>query len=245
MTSKKLGPLALFLVMLSSVWLMSKGREILRSDSSHRPQPTDTFGGSRSPASVPSGPVQIEKPAPVERLAESEKVRNKITEERPMIFMFQKELMSYLHLQTKVFLSNEERDRKRELLSREELLRAVGPKLIQPTRSEEGMRDQDAALDMLLEALESGNKTVAEQVLREVIEDRQIEDNAMDRSAREQLAGIKAEVLYQWSALLPTVAPDLEKWLPGPISQKIWQNVLRMQASNLAESDKEASERGH
>ena len=98
------------------------------------------------------------------------------------------------------------------------------------------LSEQDVAVDILLDALKDGDSRAAEEALREVVKDEQVEDGTLSGGVREQLAGVKAEVLYQWSAMVPSGASELARLLPGPVSQKIWQNVLNMQSQNLAES---------
>ncbi len=102
---------------------------------------------------------------------------------------------------------------------------------------------QDAAVDLLVEALKSGDKAMAAEVARAVIEDPAVENAGTDRSVRENLAGIKAEVLYHWAAIMPDDASNIERSLPGPVSRKIWDNVNRRHASNLAESAEEIAAR--
>jgi len=160
-------------------------------------------------------------------------------------FEFQNELTVYLDLQTKVFLSDSEKREKADLLRNAALIRALGARLQQASRSHEVMREQDAAIDLLLEALKDGDTQAASEVLREVIQDSQVEDLKLDKGSREQLAGLKAEVLYQWSATNPQIASNLQSWLPGPVSKKIWDNVLRMQQSNEAEGAAEARANHH
>ena len=110
------------------------------------------------------------------------------------------------------------------------------PRLMHTPTTAKEAGEQNAAIDMLLDALKSGDSEVAVDVLRSVVTDGQVEDESIDRSTRENLAGIKAEVLFQWSALKPAQASELASLLPGPISQKIWQNVVDAQQSNLNES---------
>jgi hypothetical protein len=147
-----------------------------------------------------------------------------------------------LDLRAKIFLSPEEKRERADLLRHSGLLKALGRRLVEPTRSMAVMNEQDAAIDVLMEALKSGDAQVAGEVLQGVVRDGQVEDTRLDRGSREQLAGLKAEVLYQWSALSPAAASQLPSWLPGPVSRKIWANVVRMQQSNLAESAAEMAE---
>jgi len=204
---------------------------------------TRSLSPARAPASVddpPRAPRVAAKPAtvttaPAPLNAAGLAKQGSPTMSRP--FEFQKELNSYLDLQAKVFLSAEEEREKQELLHHGGLMRALGRRLREATRSQQAMVEQDAAIDLLVEALKAGDSGVASEVLRDVVQDRQVEDSALDRASREQLAGLKAEVLYQWSAINPQMSSNLQAWLPGPVSQKIWSNVLRMQQSNQAESE--------
>ncbi len=53
---------------------------------------------------------------------------------------------------------------------------------------------------------------------------------------RRALAGIKAEIMYQLSSERPGEAAQLQASLPGPVSERIWNNVQYQQENNLAES---------
>ena len=149
-------------------------------------------------------------------------------------FPYQKELTSYVFLRQKIFLTDAEKVQRGELLRHRDLLRALGARLREATRSPAIMQEQDTAIDLLIEAARAGDDAVAREILSDVVRDAQIEDAALARPVREQLAGLKAEVLYQWSAVQPEA--DIVSLLPGPVSKKIWANVLAMQESNRAES---------
>jgi len=149
---------------------------------------------------------------------------------------YAKELDTYVVLKKKVFLTETEERSRDQLLKNPAILRAMGQRLTISAADDAAALEQNSAVDMLLEALRSGDSTVATEVLKAVVTDRQVEDGALDISSRENLAGIKAEVLYQWSALNPVQSGQIASWLPGPVSQRIWQNVVTAQASNIAES---------
>lgn len=152
-------------------------------------------------------------------------------------FKFKSEVAVYLRLQAQEVLSEEELHQKSTLLRHNGLMKALGRRLLEASRARDVIQQQDVAIDLLLEALRDGDKAVASEILRVVVQDGQVEDPGVDRAAREQLAGLKAEILYQWSMLAPEMCPTLSTWLPGPVSQKIWQNVQRMQQSNRTEVD--------
>ncbi len=152
------------------------------------------------------------------------------------------DLSKYSLVREKVFLSEAEKTWKRRLLQNGPFLRDLKVILLQPIEAgSEGWSQQKAALDLLFEALTAGDKSVAEGVLAEVVKDRTIEDSSLPQEARRNLAGVKAEVLFQWSALQPTKAGEIASWLPGPVSTKIWDNVVDEQRNNLAESALEAA----
>lgn len=146
------------------------------------------------------------------------------------------ELAMYTLLHRKVFLNEGESAEKSSLLKNASVLRAMGVRLVRPPGSEAAAGEQNTAIEMLIEALRSGDSEVASEVLKGVIKDSQIEDGQLEMSIRSNLAGIKAEILFQWSALRPTQAQELATLLPGPVSRKIWQNVIDAQTSNVAES---------
>lgn len=160
-------------------------------------------------------------------------------------FPYTKEVASYAFLQAKVFLSNPEKDEKARLLKNPALIRALGERLREASRVPDVMDQQDVAVDLLIEALREGDASAAQDALREVVQDAQVENVELARADREQLAGLKAEVLYQWSAVQPNAAAGFPGLLPGPVSRKIWDNVVRMQQSNQLESLEQARANEH
>ncbi len=146
------------------------------------------------------------------------------------------ELERYATLRSKVFLDETEESQKEQLLRNPAVLRSLGQRLLRSASDDAAALEQNNAIEMLLDALRSGDGPVATEVLKAVVEDGQVENADLDLASRENLAGIKAEVLYQWSAIRPVQSAQLVTWLPGPVSQRIWTNVVNLQASNLAES---------
>jgi hypothetical protein len=149
---------------------------------------------------------------------------------------FATELAEYAVLKKKVFLTAAEESQRNSFLKNDKILRGMRSRLLSSPTTAKEAKEQNAAIDLLLDAVRIGDSEVAVEVLRDVVADGQIEDENIDRATRENLAGVKAEVLYQWSALKPAQAQELANMLPGPVSQKIWQNVVSAQASNLSES---------
>lgn len=191
---------------------------------------------SESKEEVARAPASLDPKAAVSK--ESEKTGGKAFKD----FVYTKELRDYMHLKTKVFMNEEEKIRKAQLLADTGFVREAGELLRKPAAIDsEDFDRQSRVMDLLFEALESPSKSVAIEALRDVVEDTQIENDKLDVEARRSLAGVKAEVLYQWSALDPMRASDIQAWLPGPVSQKIWRNVLEMQNNNRLESLQEVA----
>ncbi|NJL26185.1 MAG: hypothetical protein HC902_14200 [Calothrix sp. SM1_5_4] len=235
MMKSRVWPVAVSLVLVW--WAVSLSRSFTKASAPPAPEESGQVvkvGAAPAPAPSPARKAapKTAVPAPVSSVPSSPK-------DTPMPFVYREQISAYAELRAKVFLSPAEQARKRQLLRDSPFLRAMGKRLVEPSRSEGVQEDQDAGVDLLLEALREGDSGVAAEVLRDVVQDPQIENAALDMKIREQLAGIKAEVLYQWSAQRPAVTDDLVRWLPGPVSQKIWANVVRMQQSNLAESEAE------
>ncbi|OFZ29161.1 MAG: hypothetical protein A2622_14055 [Bdellovibrionales bacterium RIFCSPHIGHO2_01_FULL_40_29] len=94
-------------------------------------------------------------------------------------------------------------------------------------------------IDLLLEALKSDQKNLAEQVILSIIGDPQIEDESLNFEYRERMAGIKAELMYHASSI---ETETFKKFLPGPVSEKILNNVVEAQTQNIMESEIERQE---
>lgn len=147
------------------------------------------------------------------------------------------ELAEFAKLKSHVFLSDEGRARKRELLHDERFLKGLEGLLKTSANNDmQILEAQSQAIDLLIEARAAGSSEVAGEVLRSVVEDSSIENEKVNLSDRKALAGTKAELLYQWTAQEPLVAERVKDWLPGPVSKKIWNNVMHAQAQNELES---------
>lgn len=187
--------------------------------------PTPTSSALTAKAlSVATNPADVTAKAPVA-----------LVKAQPLPFA--PELAQYSILHRKVFLDEGEQAEKLRLLKNPALLRSLGTRLLQMPTDSSGLAEQNLAVDLLLEALRTGDSDTASEVLTTVVSDKQIEDSKMPTAARENVAGVKGEVLYRWSAQQPERTSDIARMLPGPVSQKIWQNVQTLQASNLAESE--------
>lgn len=185
---------------------------------------------ARSPASAPvAGPkdqTSVAPPPPAARTI------------APPPFEYQKDLNSYAQLKTKVLPSAEEKSARERLLKDARFLRATGDRLLKVPLLPIG--EQDVAIDLLIEALQGGDQQAAEAAIAEIVGDNQVEDTKLPTDVREQLAGIKAEVIYHYTAYRPDEVGQVSNRLPGPVSRKILNNVTEAQKNNLAESQAEA-----
>lgn len=172
----------------------------------------------RSP-DTPSGPAPTN----------SVKSRNRRLVQHPA----EKKLSEYAELKSKVFLTEEEKKAHAQLLSDHAFVASLKDIVLTPADiyTDDGTM-QNNAIDLLLEARQSGSEA-ASAVLRDVISDRQIEDDSLALEDRKSLAGIKGEILFEWSAREPKLRNQISSWLPGPVSRKIWENITILQEQNL------------
>jgi len=69
-------------------------------------------------------------------------------------------------------------------------------------------------------------------VIKEIILDQNIENDSISMDLRTFFGESKAELLYHASSLYPDEFKNIKSVLPGPVTQKIWLNVLLMQKEN-------------
>ena len=190
-------------------------------------------------ADVAVAPSRRSRPVPpgdsAKRAVADEKVSDTETQ-----FAFKEEINEYAKLKEKVILTDGEIAQKKRLVQDPDLIAALADFLKMPTDAPDESGQYDA-IDLLFEARKAASvKDVAETVLRSLVEDPVVEDPDMDRETREDMAGLKAEVLFQWTSVDPTKAVEVERLLPGPVSRRIWENVQEEQRMNLQESALEA-----
>ena len=140
-------------------------------------------------------------------------------------------------LKAKVLADESTTEKRKRIISDPRIGERLAPLLRTPAK--EGSRFeqmQSAALELLLEARGETGSESAGQALRSVVSDDSIENSQLAPADREALAGVKAEILYKWTAQEPSIAGQVPAWLPGPASQAIWTNVQEFQAKNEAES---------
>nr|WP_295906244.1 hypothetical protein [uncultured Bdellovibrio sp.] len=151
-------------------------------------------------------------------------------------FIYKSELREYRQLHAKIFLTDEEKVFRKDLVKNEQVLRSLQELLQTPAMDDNSTQMQNAALDLLFEALQTSADGEAARVLKAVVSNPTVEDKSVNLETRKSLAGVKAEILFQMSSMHPQTAQELERLLPGPVSQQLWSNVKAQQQNNLAES---------
>lgn len=192
---------------------------------------------------APSAPMEITKAT--ESISESSPSEVVVSgqahaakDEAPELKSFENksELSEFKILKLKVFLTEEEQAQRKNFLQDRALLENLKGLFKYPAQYQDLENQQNVAVDLLLEAIKSGDAETARAVFKELIADPTIENKQLTPAQRQNLAGVKAEVLYQWSSLEPDRASEMQNALPGPVSQKIWKNVMSQQQNNEAES---------
>lgn len=205
---------------------------------------TPSFVSETAKTDSPSAPIEITKAnensvadnkpneATASTQAPAEAEKNSVL--KP--FESKTELAEFKILKQKVFLTEEEKAQRKIFLQDRALLENLKSLFKYPAQYQDLENQQNVAVDLLLEAIKSGDADTARAVFKELIADPTIENKQLTPSQRQNLAGVKAEVLYQWSSLEPDRASEMQSALPGPVSQKIWKNIERQQQNNEAES---------
>lgn len=197
------------------------------------PVPTENRGAVKTVESTTG--VKAEAPVAA-ALAATTANPTEVTQTTGKPFENKTELASFKILKQKVFLTEEEKEQRKQFIQDRALLENLKNLFKYPAQYQDLEAQQNVAVDLLLEAIKSGDAETARRVFKEVIADATIENNQLSQDQRQNLAGVKAEVLYQWSALEPDRANEMQQSLPGPVSQKIWKNVVTQQDLNRAES---------
>jgi len=212
----------------------------LRKDSLTQINNLSEQGPQRTPAAVnvvnePVKEVQVADEVP------AEKVQALSVSQLPQPEVIQK----FKVIQAKVFKSKEDQATLKKMLSDSGYLLQLGLylKTLQNVEGEDFKANQNAVMDLLVEALKSGDAVAAEQAILDIVKDPQVEDEKIAFKSRELLAEIKAELLYQSTSIKPGLSDQFERILPGPVSQKIWKNVQQQQSDNLALSSDEIQNR--
>jgi|GEM_PF-4994861 hypothetical protein len=150
-------------------------------------------------------------------------------------FAHKEDLSRFAHIAQKALLLPADTIARTDLLKDENLIRSLTPLLTTAAQDSSERQLQNSAIDMLLAALQTDSRDVAVGILKDVVANAGVENDAMPQAERQQIAGVKAEVLMALSAD-PKFQEDITSLFPGPVTGKIWNNIQQRQASNLAES---------
>lgn len=149
-------------------------------------------------------------------------------------------LKQFQGIKSKVFLSEQEKQMKKTVLSDLELIKNLKILLLQPvltvTGSEEYV-ERNLAVDLLIESSTEGKSAEATEAVFAIIQDKQIEDETISEQERQSMAEVKAELLYTWTAKMPSQIEKVNALIPGPVTAKIWANAQAFQEQNRLESD--------
>lgn len=151
-------------------------------------------------------------------------------------FSHTKDLQDFGLLNQKALLLPADKIVKARLMKDERFLESLEPLLKVVPVDADTSDLQNQALDFVFEALNSEMRSVAIEVLKNVIADGSVENASVDMADRSAMAGVKAEALFNLASSEPSAKSDIESLLPGPVSKKIWENVQQRQESNLGES---------
>lgn len=147
-------------------------------------------------------------------------------------------LKAYEKIKAKVFTSDQEKSLRKRLLTDSGLLKNLKALIIDAPASAQGSDEytqKTLALDLLIEASEA-NSAEASRALIEIIQDKKIEDEKLPLSERQAMAELKADLLYNWTAKVPSQAGNVNAAIPGPVTAQIWKNAQQAQEQNRIES---------
>lgn len=139
---------------------------------------------------------------------------------------------SFEALNRKVLKTDDEKNDYSSLIKNHKMLRIAKKIILQPNTG--NVQLQNSALKLMVEALKQDDALVTE-LFSEIISDSSLE-SASPSPARQLQAELKAEILFEWSSYLPDRAAYIRSLLPGPVSERLWSNVVAHQANNEAES---------
>ena len=143
-------------------------------------------------------------------------------------------LAEYAQIKAKVFTTELEKTRRQTLYGDTVFLKKLGQVVSTPTSATND--EKNAAVDLLIEAASQGHSDLANALIKDVVADKTIEDSSMAMDVREDLAGLKAELIYRWVADQPARASDVASAIPGPVTSQIWKNVQAQHEQNRLES---------
>ena len=216
-------------LLIGTIWYSLSGSELA-------PQNESTEVGVQTPASASSEPLSKVDPtvgaAPEPLMTAVKNAPSPVFKD----FVYKEELSRFSLLSQKALLLPTDQIARKELLQDEALIKSLKPLLTTAPQDSSEQQLQNSALDFLFGALQTDSRDVAVGILKDVVAYAGVENETLPQTERQQLAGIKAEVLMTLSAD-PKFQDDLTSLFPGPVTGKIWQNIQDRQESNLAESN--------
>jgi len=148
-------------------------------------------------------------------------------------------LTKFKVIHNKVFLSDADKEMKKQIFKDSALLKNLHALLVDPTVAPMGSDlyvQRMQAVDLLIDASVDGKSAEATATILSIIEDKQVEDLKLSAESRQGLAEVKAEFLYTWTAKMPSQVDAVQHAIAGPVTAKIWQNVQATQEQNRIES---------
>jgi len=137
-------------------------------------------------------------------------------------------------LHSKVLLTKQEKENLKKLISDRQFIIELGDIYQQSIASDYFVQPHlhAAVNDYLLQALKNGDHETSLAVIKSIILDKQIEDKNRSISEKQVLAENKAELLFHATALYPEEFNFSSSDLPGPVTQKIYENVKLIHKEN-------------
>lgn len=160
-------------------------------------------------------------------LAEQSKTKSISDENKQKILIFR-------NFNQKVLMTKTEKIQFKELLFDKNLIQDLGTTFHEFSKNDliDNKDLQNDIYSFLLQSLQKGDHDTSLSVIKEIVFDKQIEDDSLPIEAKIFLGESKAELLYNASALYPDDFKNISSELPGPVTRKIWSNVLAMQKEN-------------
>lgn len=151
-----------------------------------------------------------------------------------------KKLNNYISKKQKILMTDQEKQEKKKILDDQEFLAQLKSFLLNSqfsTADLDIMNQKNQALDLLLEANRLSTGEFATSLLKDIIEDNQIENTKLSMEGRQFFADMKAEILYELtSQSVDAETAQIEQLIRDPYTAKIWKNVQYAQEQNRLES---------
>lgn len=148
---------------------------------------------------------------------------------------FEPHLSQWSELNKKLLKSSLELEHQKLILNNESILQWAAQAIHDPNLS---VKSRNQSLALLLDGL-AMNSPYIHDILSQTVADKSIEYSTLPISERQLMAEFKAEILFSWSSSQPEQMTFISSLLPGPVSQKIWENILNEQSKNIETSSLE------